>query len=90
LTATAGESTYALFNKYGRQWLSTLLHGDAAEIADCCNVHEQAIGALQRKLRQYLGYGFFSTDPSKGKPDVIAALVETLDSGKSVVFEFGK
>ncbi|GIV59011.1 MAG: hypothetical protein KatS3mg043_0100 [Rhodothermaceae bacterium] len=33
---------------------------------------------------------FFRTEPSAGRQDVIEDLMETLDAGKSVVFEFGK
>ncbi|WP_456425411.1 helicase HerA domain-containing protein [Rhodocaloribacter sp.] len=90
LTATAAESTYALYNHFGKNWLAALLHGDAAEIAERCGAHENAIGALQRKLRVFEGYEFFKTTSSEGKIDVIEALMETLESGKSVVFEFGK
>jgi uncharacterized protein len=90
LTATAAESTYALYNVYKDRWLATLLHGDAAQIAEEIKANEGSISALQRKLRLYQGYEFFSTEPSKGKPDVIQELMEALDRGKSVVFEFGR
>ncbi|GIV58440.1 MAG: hypothetical protein KatS3mg042_1353 [Rhodothermaceae bacterium] len=90
LTATAAESTYALQNRFGRQWLATLLAGDPADIAAQCGAHENAVAALQRKLRVFQGYDFFRTEPSAGKRDVIEDLMETLDAGKSVVFEFGK
>ena len=90
LTATAAESTYALYNHFGKNWLTALLHEDAAEIAERCGAHENAIGALQRKLRVFEGYEFFKTTSPEGKIDVIEALMETLETGKSVVFEFGK
>ncbi len=89
LTATAAESTYALQNHFGRQWLTALLTGNAAELAEQCNAHENAISALQRKLRVFEGYDFFKMTPSTDQRDVIEALMETLDAGKSVVFEFG-
>ncbi len=94
LTATAAESTYSLQTRYKDRWLSELLHADAErlqEMAEECGAHEQAIAALQRKLKPFLGYDFFSTSSSRQSgQDVIEALVETLDRGKSVVFEFGR
>ncbi len=93
LTATAAESTFSLQSRYGNRWLTTLLDADGErlkQIAEECGAHEMAIGALQRKLKQYLGYDFFKTESSRGQYDVIEALMETLESGKSVVFEFGK
>lgn len=93
LTATSAESTYSLQSRYRERWLSELLHADAErlrEIAEECGAHEQAIGALQRKLKPFQGYDFFSTEPSRGRHDVIEALMETLERGKSVVFEFGR
>src|SRR5690606_27155705 len=93
LTATAAESTYSLQSRYRERWLAELLHADAArlaEMAEECGAHEQAISALQRKLKPFEGYPFFSTGPSKGRTDVIEALMETLERGKSVVFEFGR
>ncbi|HET6566856.1 MAG TPA: ATP-binding protein [Rhodothermales bacterium] len=93
LTATAAESTYSLYSKYKSKWLTVLLGADAErlrEIAEECGAHEGAIGALQRKLKQFEGYGFFKTESSYGKPDVIESMMESLERGKSIVFEFGK
>lgn len=93
LTATAAESTYALQKQYGTRWLTTLLQseGESLEaIAEACGANVQSLGALQRKLRLFEGYRFFRTTSSHGTHDVIEALLEALDAGKSVVFEFGK
>jgi DNA helicase HerA-like ATPase len=38
----------------------------------------------------YKEYGFFRMEPSRGSQDVLDALLETLDAGKSIVFEFGR
>lgn len=91
LNATAAESSFLLHNKYGKQWLRTLLlQDDAAEIANEVGAHEQSVAALRRKLLTFSNYGFFSLEPSAGKRDVLHDLMETLEAGKSVVFEFGK
>ncbi len=93
LTSTAAESTYSLHSRYKDKWLTTLLNADAErlyDIAEECGAHEGAISALQRKLKLFEGYDFFKTESSHGKPDVIEDLMEALERGKSVVFEFGK
>lgn len=93
LTATAAESTYALYKHYGKRWLTTLLQaeGDALEaLAENTGANVQSLSALQRKLRPFEGYRFFETSSSRGTHDVIEALLEALDAGKSVVFEFGR
>ncbi len=93
LTATAAESTYALQSRYRKKWLTTLLDADATrlgEIAEECGAHEASIAALQRKLKQFVAYDFFKTELPSGAPDVVDVLLDNLERGKSVIFEFGR
>jgi DNA helicase HerA-like ATPase len=94
LNDTAAESTHLLRRKYGTRWLATLLEAEGEEameaIAEATNAHPSALSALQRRLRRFERHGFFSTEPSAGKVDVVAEIVERLEEGKSIVFEFGR
>ena len=93
LTATAEEVCLALHKNFGKRWLSELLQTEGADalrdLALRIGAHEMALAALKRKLRQLTRYEFFSTQPSKGKIDVLDALMQSLDRGRSIVFEFG-
>ncbi len=93
LNATAAESAFLLQNRYRNKWLSRLLGAGAEEIeaiAEECGANRLSLDALRRKLIQFSKYEFFSLDSTGSRQDVIDALLETLDRGKSVVFEFGK
>ncbi len=93
LTSTAEEVCYALYKAFRKRWLEKLLDtegsGKLKELSERIGAHESALGALQRKLRQLTRYRFFSTAPSLGKIDVLDQLMEALDGGRSVIFEFG-
>ena len=93
LNPTAAESSFLLKNKFGQNWLSRLLQAEGAElseVAEAVGAHPASIEALRRKLIPFTRYDFFSTASSKGKRDVLDALLECIDDGKSVVFEFGR
>ncbi len=93
LNATAAESSYMLRSAYGDDWLRTLLEarGDEIErLADETGAHQSSLEALKRKLAQFEQYDFFTTRPSQDDHDVLDALLEAIDSGKSVVLEFGQ
>ena len=93
LNATAAESSYMLQNAYGKDWLKTLLEArgdDLEQIAEETGAHMKSLEALKRKLAQFEQYDFFTTRPSQSSHDVLDALLETLESGKSVVLEFGR
>lgn len=92
LNATAAESSFLLKRKFKQDWLRRLLDETTSddELAEQVQAHPGSIGALRRKLAQFARYDFFKTEPSGGQTDVIDALLENLDSGKSVVLEFGR
>jgi len=94
LNATAAESSYLLKNQYGDQWLTTLLEAQTTEdfehLADETGAHKNSIEALRRKLAPFQEYDFFTTRPSPDDYDVLDALLENLESGTSVVLEFGQ
>lgn len=93
LNATAAESSFLIKNKFKKNWLKRLLLAEGPELdelAEEVGAHPGSISALHRKLIAYTRFDFFSLESSSGKTDVLDALLEHLDSGKSVVFEFGK
>jgi hypothetical protein len=93
LNETAAESSFLLKKRFGDQWLRKLLEaeGDALDdLAERCNAHPSSIEALHRKLARFERYDFFTTKPSQQGHDVLDDLIEAIDAGKSVVFEFGR
>ena len=92
LNATAADSAYLLSDKLGPMWLATLLATPAEalpDLAEQVGAHEASLRAFARKLSRLKGYGFFRSESSKGKTDVLDYVLECVDSGRSVVFEFG-
>lgn len=93
LNETAAESSRLLRQKFGDQWLVKLLRAENADLesmAETCGAHPASLGALKRKLSAFDRHGFFSLDPSKGKRDVVNDLLDLIQQGKSIVFEFGR
>ena len=93
LNPTAAESTYLLRQKLGKNWLGRLLQAEGDEINELaaeCGANEQSVSALYRKLSRLKGLGFFKTESVRQRHDVLDALLEAIDAGKSVVFEFGE
>lgn len=93
LNPTAAESTYLVKNKFGKEWLRRILEADGEslkDLADACGAHVHSIEALKRKLSQFKQYDFFKTTPSSGTYDVVDALLDMIDNGKSVILEFGR
>ena len=93
LNETAAESAYLLKNAHGKNWLKRLLNAQGDELddlADACGAHPQSVSALRRKLAPFQSYDFFTTKPSPDDYDVIDALIESIDRGTSIVFEFGR
>ena len=93
LNPTATESTFLLRRKYGRDWLRVLLDVDGmsgSELAESVGANEASLEALRRKLVQLTRFEFFSVEPSKGRLDVLDALLRAIDAGRSVVVDFGR
>lgn len=94
LNDTAAESSYLLQRVYNDRWLIELLaaetSGEQEALAEACGAHPGSIGALRRKLAPFQKYDFFKAESSRGKEDVLEDLLEHIDRGKSIVFEFGR
>ena len=93
LTSTATETAFLLRNAFGKNWLMRLLQTPDQEmktLAEACGAHEGAIAALGRKLRKLTDFSFFKLESSQQKQDVLDALLESIDRGRSVVLEFGR
>lgn len=93
LNTTAAESSYLLQREFGEQWLLRLLQArgeGVRELADQVGANLHSLEALRRKLARFEQYSFFKLAPSPGSYEVIDALLETLEMGRSVVFEFGR
>ncbi|MEO0740033.1 MAG: DUF87 domain-containing protein [Bacteroidota bacterium] len=93
LTATSAESTFQLKKKFGDQWLVRLLDASTEEIGEIAadtGAHEGSLLALKRKLDRLSGLPFFRMEPRGTRIDILDQLLESIDAGRSVVFEFGK
>lgn len=88
LHSTAVEAAYLLANVYKKNWLTALLEKgiDAKELAQEVGAHPESIAALYRKLKRVERLPFFTKDKC---PSITQTIVEYLDAGKSIVFEFG-
>ncbi|MDE2729941.1 MAG: ATP-binding protein [Bacteroidota bacterium] len=93
LTSTAVDSCYALKRRYGTLWLTELLKARAdemGELAESIGAHEQSLKALHRRLSRLKEYRFFKTTPrTESERDVLEDFLETIDSGRHIVLEFG-
>ncbi len=90
LHATAVESSYLIVNKYGRDWLSVLLHQDPKDIkdfADQIGAHPESISALHRKLKRLEKFDFLQ---EKVIEDAVFKIMEFIDKGIHIVLEFGQ
>jgi hypothetical protein len=93
LNTTAAESSYLLQREFEEQWLVRLLQtkGDGVKaLAEQVGANVHSVEALRRKLVRFEHYSFFKSTASPSGYDVIDRLLETLATGRSVVFEFGR
>ncbi len=93
LTDASAETSYQIYKRYKKDWLRELLKatGDEVEaLAEECGAHPGSLAALKRKLNLFERYDFFRTDAPADRRDVLEDLVENLQGGKSIVFEFGQ
>ncbi len=90
LHSTALEAAYLISSKYGKQWLLALLEQghDAKEFAAQIGAHPESIAALYRKLKRIEKLPFFVKKLPRSE-SVIDRLLEYLNKGIHVVFEFG-
>jgi DNA helicase HerA-like ATPase len=90
LHATAVESSYLIVNKYGRDWLSVLLHQEPKDIKDFSDeigAHPESISALHRKLKRLEKFDFLQ---EKVIEDAVFKIMEYIDKGVHIVLEFGQ
>ncbi|MFH1831169.1 MAG: ATP-binding protein [bacterium] len=90
LHPTALEAAYLISNKYYDKWLEVLLAQDGNtfnSFAGEVGAHPESISALYRKLKRLEKFPFLSKE--KLKISVVDRLLEYLDKGFHVVFEFG-
>jgi len=90
LHSTACEAAYLIESKYKQSWLQALLEQghDAKEFASQIGAHPESIAALYRKLKRIERLPFFIKTKTS-KDSVIDRLMEYIQKGIHVVFEFG-
>jgi DNA helicase HerA-like ATPase len=88
LNPTAYEAAYLIAAHYKKNWLKALLsQGDSLkEFAQQVGAHPESIAALYRKLKSIERLPFITAE---SQPDVITQMMEYIDSGKSIIIEFG-
>lgn len=89
LHSTAIEAAYLIASKFKGEWLQKLLaqEGTVKEFAEMVGAHPESVGALYRKLKRLERFPFLTPQPI-ARP-VIDRLLEYLDRGIHVIFEFG-
>jgi DNA helicase HerA-like ATPase len=90
LNATAAESAFICFQRFGDDWISRLrdLDGDALkEFADTVGANLASISALSRKLAQFDRLKFITRKASLSS---VNNIINALLASKSVVVEFGQ
>ncbi|MFH0898468.1 MAG: DUF87 domain-containing protein [bacterium] len=89
LHPTALEAAFLMSSKYKNNWLEVLLQqeGTLKEFANEIGAHPESVGALYRKLKRLEKFPFLHK--SKTQTPVIDRLLECLDKGLHVIFEFG-
>ncbi len=82
---------YMLRRKLGRGWVRELLAEESSDtlemILETGKLHEGTLGAIQRKLSMLHRFGFL-VDRAEDTP--IRRILDYLNSGKSVILEFGR
>lgn len=82
---------YMLRRRLGRQWVRRLLAEEPDDgvtaLAEEGKIHEGTLGAIQRKLSQLHRFGFLV---DKTPDDPIGRILDYLNSGVSVILEFGR
>jgi DNA helicase HerA-like ATPase len=95
LNATAVETCYLLVQRFGEQkWLKQFLEMDVEDIKEFVgenNAHQGALSALQRKLRVLTeDCKEFLLPETPDGDDAVRHILDTLQSGRHVVLEFGQ
>ncbi len=85
---------YMLRRKLGRKWLLQLLDEEGKNetlqaLIDEDKIHEGTLGAMQRKLSLLQRFDFLVPE-IRGDQDPVQRILDYLNSGKSVVLEFGR
>ncbi|RMH72852.1 MAG: ATP-binding protein [Gemmatimonadetes bacterium] len=90
LTSTAVETSFLIFNRYKRNWLTTLLDQypeNLKEFAEDLGANANAVGALYRKLKRLESLPFLSR---RVPEDAVQKIMTYLDRGRNIVLEFGR
>ncbi len=95
LNATAVETCYLLVRRFGEKvWLQRFLEMDVDDIKEFVgesNAHQGALSALQRKLQTLVEQcKDFLLPTVPGDDDAVQHILDTLQSGRNVVLEFGQ
>ncbi|MBN2326543.1 MAG: ATP-binding protein [Candidatus Omnitrophica bacterium] len=99
LHPTAIETAYILRNKYGRNWLRTLVNKDAGDLkewGDELGANKESLAALYRKLSAIRDLPFVVEKEEKeiqgasSSKASISKVVEELRRGKHIDLEFGR
>jgi len=91
LNPTALEAAHLIVNRYGKDWLKTLLEEgqhDIKAFAENIGAHPESLSALYRKLTRLKNFPFLSETPLSS--DVIKTMMDYIHQGTNIVLEFGR
>lgn len=90
-TDVQSNALYMLRRRLGKSWVRRLLaedpDADMIAILEQGKLHEGTLGAIQRKLSQLHRFGFLV---DKAPDDPIGRILDYINSGVSVIMEFGR
>lgn len=94
LPPTAAETAHLLHHLYREKWITTLLDLDGETlktVAEEQNINAASLAALQRRVRHLTNTcsSFLVPSVADAGDDTVKAILRRLDSGTSVVLEFG-
>src|SRR5574341_656236 len=90
LSDTMLDAARSLRRMWGRDWIQSLLSAEAQvieELLNTSNINGPALSALIRRLERFRRFKFLVPNSSG---DSVQEIINYLDSGRSVVLEFGR
>ncbi len=87
------DAAYVLHKHKGKGWIRWLVNAGGEEIEELLaetSINSASLTALTRRMERFARLGFLKPEKSKADGDAVQRIMDFLDSGVSVVLEFGR